>query len=99
MLALFLECASLTALLLQSSLGDVLYFDFEKQDLPSVSIIGSATPATAPAIFYAPMGPAPIGGGDSLVFHLWYPAIATTAPSYEFEIGWWKDNYAKHSSN
>lgn len=70
--------------------GDQLMWDFGVVGAPSVSVAGSATPATAPSQFYMPMGPAVIGGGDSLNFHLWYPAGATTAPTYEFEVGWWE---------
>jgi fatty-acid desaturase len=50
----------------------------------------AAAPATAAANFYIPMPPVVIGGGDSINFHLWYPAGATTAPTYEFDIGWWE---------
>lgn len=70
--------------------GDQFMWDFGSTNDPAVTPIGSATPATAPAFFYAPMGPVIIGGGDSLNFHLWYPAGATTAPTYEFEIAWWE---------
>lgn len=70
--------------------GDVLLFNFGRVELQGLAPAGSATPATAPSMFITSLGPAVIGGGDSLVFHLWYPAIATTAPSYEFEMGWWE---------
>lgn len=70
--------------------GDQIHFDFDSVGGPSVSVAGSATPATAPSIFYCPLGPVVIGGGDSVNFHLWYPAGATTAPTYEFEIAWWE---------
>lgn len=70
--------------------GDQFYFDFGQANPPSISTVGAAAPATAPSQFNVPMGPAIIGGGDSLNFHLWYPAGATTAPTYEFEIAWWE---------
>ena len=70
--------------------GDQFLFDFGDVTGQSISVAGSATPATAPSAFSVHMGPAVIGGGDSLNFHLWYPAGATTAPTYEFEIGWWE---------
>lgn len=70
--------------------GDQFFWNFGSADSPSVSVVGAAAPATAPAQFAAPMGPVIIGGGDSLNFHLWYPAGTTTAPTYEFEIAWWE---------
>lgn len=70
--------------------GDTLIFNFGRVESFGLAPSGSATPATAPAMFVTSCGPAVLGGGDSLVFHLWYPAIATTAPSYEFEMGWWE---------
>jgi len=71
-------------------LGDTLIFNFGRVESFGLAQAGSATPATAPSMFVTSCGPAVLGGGDSLVFHLWYPAIATTAPSYEFEMGWWE---------
>lgn len=70
--------------------GDQFLWEFGMEGPPTVGVIGSATPATAPATFYAPVPPVVIGGGDSMNFHLWYPAGATTAPTYEFEIGCWE---------
>jgi hypothetical protein len=71
--------------------GDQFFWDFGAAGAaPTISVVGAAAPATAPAQFYAPMGPVVIGGGDSINFHLWYPAGATTAPTYEFEIAWWE---------
>lgn len=70
--------------------GDQFLWQFGVSAPQSVSVMGSATPATAPAAFNAGMPPVIIGGGDSINFHLWYPAGATTAPTYEFEIGWWE---------
>lgn len=70
--------------------GDQFLWDFGVVGAQSLAIAGSATPATAPTAFGAAIGPVIIGGGDSLNFHLWYPAGATTAPTYEFEIGWWE---------
>ena len=70
--------------------GDQFMFDFGGSAPPAVDTIGAAAPATAAASFYIPSGPVIIGGGDSLNFHLWYPSGATTAPTFEFEIGWWE---------
>jgi len=70
--------------------GDQFFWNFGAADIPTLAAAGSATPATAPCQFSCPMGPIIIGGGDSLNFHLWYPAGATTAPTYEFEIAWWE---------
>lgn len=70
--------------------GDQFFFNFGAAENPVISTVGAAAPATAPMQYAVPMGPAVIGGGDSLNFHLWYPAGATTAPTYEFEIAWWE---------
>ena len=71
--------------------GDQFYWDFGAANSPPImSVAGAAAPATAATSFYTPMSPVVIGGGDTIVFHLWYPAGATTAPTYEFEIGWWE---------
>ncbi len=70
--------------------GDQFFWKFGSDMTPFVSPVGAAAPATAPTQFIGGFGPVVIGGGDSLNFHLWYPAGATTAPTYEFEIGWWE---------
>lgn len=71
--------------------GDQLFWQFGSADAgPNINVVGAAVPATAAAAMFQTMGPVIIGGGDSLNFHLWYPAGATTAPTYEFEIGWWE---------
>ena len=70
--------------------GDQILFNFGQMDSPTLGVVGAAAPATAAANFYVPMPPVVIGGGDSINFHLWYPAGATTAPTYEFDIGWWE---------
>jgi hypothetical protein len=71
--------------------GDQFYWDFGAANTPPMlSVAGAAAPATAATMFYSPMSPVIIGGGDSINFHLWYPSGATTAPTYEVEIGWWE---------
>lgn len=70
--------------------GDTFFYNFGATTAESLGVMGSATPATAPANFTAAMPPVILGGGDSLNFHQYYPAAATTAPTFEFEIGWWE---------
>lgn len=71
--------------------GDMIFYDFGVQGgSPQVATVGAAAPATAQAMMYVPLGPVIIGGGDSIVFHQFYPAAATTAPTFEFEIAWWE---------
>jgi hypothetical protein len=70
--------------------GDQLLFAFGDDAGQTLDVAGAAAPATAATAFRMGSGPIVIGGGDSLNFHLWYPAGATTAPTYEFEIGWWE---------
>lgn len=70
--------------------GDQFLFNFGCVDAPAISVAGAAAPATAATQFYCPLGPVVIGGGDSINFHLWYPSGATTAPTYEVELGWYE---------
>jgi hypothetical protein len=70
--------------------GDTFLYNFGQVNAEALATVGAAAPATAPAQFSAALPPVVIGGGDSLNFHLYYPAAATTAPTYEFEIGWWE---------
>lgn len=70
--------------------GDTFFYNFGQTTSESLGIVGSATPATAPQNVTAAMPPVIMGGGDSFNFHLYYPGAATTAPTYEFEIGWWE---------
>lgn len=70
--------------------GDTFFYNFGQVNSEALGTVGAAAPATAPANFTAAMPPVVIGGGDSLNFHLYYPAAATTAPTYEFEIAWWE---------
>ena len=70
--------------------GDQLFFDFGQASSPSVNVVGAAAPATAPQNMNMGLGPIIIGGGDSINFHLWYPAGATTAPTYEFVLAWFE---------
>jgi len=70
--------------------GDLLLFNFGQVNSFAINPVGAAAPATAQAAITASIGPIVIGGGDSLLFHLFYPAATTTAPTYEFEIGWWE---------
>jgi hypothetical protein len=70
--------------------GDTFFYNFGQTTSESLGAIGSATPASAPVCFTAAMPPIILGGGDSLNFHQYYPAAATTAPTFEFEIAWWE---------
>jgi hypothetical protein len=70
--------------------GDTFFYNFGQVSAESLATVGAAAPATAAAQFTAALPPVIIGGGDSLNFHLYYPAAATTAPTYEFEIAWWE---------
>lgn len=70
--------------------GDQFLFNFGNVGAPALTVAGAAAPATAAGQFYVPLGPVVIGGGDSVNFHLWYPAGATTAPTYEVEFGWYE---------
>lgn len=70
--------------------GDQFLIDFGVVTVQTLAVAGAAAPATAATAYTIHLGPVIIGGGDSLNFHLWYPAGATTAPTFEFEIGWWE---------
>ena len=70
--------------------GDQFMFHFGEISPQSINVSGAALPSTASAAHGVGLGPVIIGGGDSINFHLWYPAGATTAPTFEFELGWWE---------
>ena len=47
--------------------------------------------ATTPGKYTCNVGPLAIKGANHcLLVHMWNPANATTAPSWEFEIAWWE---------
>ena len=51
----------------------------------------SAFNATTPAKYPANVGPVVIAGQNHcMLVHMWNPANATTAPSWEFELAWWE---------
>jgi hypothetical protein len=54
-----------------------------------VETVGGPISGTVANILPVSTGPVIIGGGDSLLVHVWYPAV-TAAPTYEFEMGWWE---------
>lgn len=64
--------------------GDSYFLRFGSIADPAGPLSGSTA-----SIFPSPMSPLIIGGGHSLNFHLYYPAV-TTAPTFEFEMGWWE---------
>lgn len=66
------------------AVGDVIIADFGTFQ-GQHSVQNGATAQALPGSF----GPVILGGGDSLNFHLYYPAV-TAAPTFEFEIGYWE---------
>lgn len=65
--------------------GDEVFIKAENNDTPAGATNGAAT-----AIYPAPCGPIIIAPGHSFVLHQWNIANATTAPSWEVEVGYWE---------
>ena len=65
--------------------GDEVFIKAENVDTPA-----GATNGTATAIYPAPCGPVIIAPGHSFLLYQWNIANATTAPSWEVEIGYWE---------
>jgi hypothetical protein len=59
-------------------------------DCPGPSGVLTAIRATQPARLLAGMAPIVIGPTQSLVIYRWSLTETTTAPSYEYELGWWE---------
>jgi hypothetical protein len=66
------------------TVGDIISVDCGEHSSAAAPLAGST-----PQVLPCSIGPAIIGGGQALNFHLFYPA-ATVAPTYEFEIGYWE---------
>ena len=65
--------------------GDEVFIKAENMDTPAGATNGAAT-----AIYPAPCGPIIIAPGHSFLLYQWNIANATTAPSWEVEIGYWE---------
>lgn len=50
----------------------------------------TAARATAPAKLCANVAPVVIGPGQYAVIYMWWLTAATTAPSFEYELGWYE---------
>jgi hypothetical protein len=59
-------------------------------DCPGPSGVLTAIRAAQPARLLAGMAPIVIGPQQYLVIYRWSLTEATTAPSYEYELGWWE---------
>jgi hypothetical protein len=53
---------------------------------------GGASSGAVTNIYPVGVGPVVLGPGNnhSLLVHMWNPGNATTAPSWEVEVGWWE---------
>lgn len=68
------------------AVNDTLYLTFAGgNDIPYSTITGAG-----PLIVPIPCGPAVIAPNTSFLLHMWNVANATTAPSWEWEIGYWE---------
>jgi hypothetical protein len=69
------------------TVGDEIVINFGANDT-----FGGLTSGGAGAIFPVGVGPVALGpgGNHSLLVHMWNTANATTAPSWEVEVGWWE---------
>jgi hypothetical protein len=68
--------------------GSALMIPFAAQDFAVSSTMGG----TVATHLYVPCGPIALGPGSnhSALIYCWFPANATTGPSFEVEIGWWE---------
>jgi hypothetical protein len=68
-------------------IGDEVVINFGANDT-----FGGLTSGAAGSIFPVGVGPVALGpgGNHSLLVHMWNPGNATTAPSWEVEMGWWE---------
>lgn len=57
---------------------------------PGADMSAGPTSGSTPIMIGVPTGPIIIGPQQSLLVHMWNTANATTAPSWEFELGWWE---------
>ena len=74
-----------TALTAPSVVGDMFSMDFGEHMSGAAALTG-----TTATVYPASVGPVAIGGGHVFLFYMWFPAIATTIPQYDFEVAWWE---------
>ncbi len=67
------------------TVGDEIFLKFDAPNVPPGPTSGAST-----AMFPIPTGPVVIAPGHSFLLYLWNIANATTAPSWEIEMGWWE---------
>lgn len=67
------------------AVGDEVFVKFDQVDVPAGPTNGAAS-----NVYPVPRGPVVIAPGHSFLLHLWNPANAVTAPSWEVEMGWWE---------
>ena len=69
--------------------GDEYVLAFGATDQPATQGL-TATRATAVARIVGTAPPVVVGPGQNLVVHMWWLTAATTAATFEFELGWWE---------
>lgn len=69
--------------------GDQYLIKFGGDDL-GASRGGAAVRATDPGQIVVPVPPIIIEPGESAAVHMWWLTAATTAATFEFEVGWWE---------
>lgn len=67
------------------TIGDQIYLNFGS----NASGMGALSGAAAINISID-CGPCCVAPNSSMLIHMWNPGNATTAPSWEFELGWWE---------
>lgn len=72
--------------------GDAYVIQFGAQDWGgSASTTGATrTTASAPGLFIAHSSPIVLAPGQSVVCHMWWLTAATTAATFEFDLGWYE---------
>jgi hypothetical protein len=70
------------------AVGDLYSFDFGEVSHQS-QFQGTTTPAAAAAAYTHFTGPLVLSSDSTVSLHIWGAAMAS-APSFEFEVGWWE---------
>ena len=71
------------------AVGDLYSFDFGEVSHQS-QFQGTTTPAAAAAAYTHFTGPLILSSDSTVSLHIWGAGMASTAPSFEFEVGWWE---------
>lgn len=81
------RCSIVTA---DSIRGDSYVLSFGGTKHAAMQGLTGVTGKAKPSLSVGNAPPVSIGPGQSLVIHMWWITAAITAPTFEYEIGWWE---------